>query len=135
MDKRVYILDGAKFSSLEGFARHFSEVVLEDYQWSGNLDALNDILWGGFGTPEGGFVLRWQNSELSRRNLGTAETVRRLEAHLLICDPSGAPQMQRRLAEAKQGRGETLFDTIVEIIRDHGDGGRQSRSGVELQLL
>lgn len=39
------------------------------------LDAFNDILRGGFGTPEGGFVLRWARSEISRKNLSYPETV------------------------------------------------------------
>ena len=70
MGKRVYVIDGAKFSSFEEFVDYFSEVVLTDWQWNGNLDAFNDILWGGFGTPEAGFVLRWENSEVSRQKLG-----------------------------------------------------------------
>lgn len=135
MSKRVYIIDGTKFSTLEEFARYFSEVVLEDYQWHGSLDAFNDVLRGGFGTPLGGYVIHWENSELSRQNLGYAETASWLKDHLVTCDPSGTPDFQRRLEQAKGGRGETLFDTIVEIIRVHGVGGVESEDEVELELL
>jgi hypothetical protein len=31
--------------------------------------------------------------------------------------------------------GPTLFDEIVEIIREHGPGGRESEDGVVLELL
>lgn len=92
MGKAVIVLDGAKFSSLKEFAIFFSNQALKGYPWDGNLDAFNDILNGGFGTPEGGFILRWENSALSRERLG-----------------------------------ETLFDTIVEII--------EGRYGIELELL
>ncbi len=68
--KRRYVLDGSRFATLGEFARYFSETVLEGYQWRGNLDAFNDILRGGFGTPEGGFVLVWRNHDRSRRALG-----------------------------------------------------------------
>ena len=66
----VYELDGADFSTLEEFAAYFSNRVLIDYQWRGNLDAFDDILYGGYGTPDGGFIIRWHNSALSRQRLG-----------------------------------------------------------------
>jgi RNAse (barnase) inhibitor barstar len=65
----VLVVDGANFSDLDGFAREFSK-LLRDYAWRGNLDAFNDILRGGFGTPEDGWLLRWLNSDLSRAALG-----------------------------------------------------------------
>ena len=135
MNKRVYVIDGAKFSSLEEFARYFSDVVFEDYQWHGNLDAFNDILRGGFGTPLGGYVLRWENSELSRQNLEYAETARRLETILLNCHSSSAHWVRQKLEQAKAKQGKTLFDEIIEIILIHGVGGEESEDGVELELL
>ena len=130
MSKRVYVIDGAKFSSFEEFARYFSEVFLENYQWHGDLNAFNDVLRGGFGTPLGGYIIRWENSELSRQNLGYAETVRWLEKR-----SSDNHFIQQQLQQAKAGRGETLFDTIIEIIRVHSVGGQEAEDEVELELL
>lgn len=31
--------------------------------------------------------------------------------------------------------GTTLFDDIVTILRDHGEGGDESEDGVELRLV
>ena len=135
MSKRVYMIDGAKFSTLEELARHFSEVVLEDYQWRGSLDAFNDVLRGGFGTPLGGYILRWENSELSRQKLGYAETTRRLETILSNCHPTSATWVRQELEQAKAEQGKTLFDEIIEIIRVHGVGGEEAEDGVELELL
>ncbi len=135
MDKRVYVIDGTKFSSLEEFARYFSDVVLEDYQWGGGLDAFNDILRGGFGTPLGGYVIRWEDSDLSRRNLGVTETARWLDEIISKCHPTSVPHFEHRLKQVQVGKGETLFDEIVEIIREHGIGGNESMDEVELQLL
>jgi RNAse (barnase) inhibitor barstar len=67
----VLIVDGTGFADLAGFAREFSK-LLDGYEWQGDLDAFDDILSGGFGTPESGFVLRWLHSELSRTRLGPA---------------------------------------------------------------
>lgn len=40
----------------------------------------------------------------------------------------------RDLAAARSGQGPTVFDWLVEIIRDHGPGGTQAADGVELVL-
>ncbi|MFI7283287.1 hypothetical protein ACIBOV_23790 [Micromonospora chersina] len=71
----VLVIDGASFSDLDGFAREFSRLLCH-WTWNGNLDAFNDILRGGFGTPEDGWVLRWVSSDLSRVALGYDATVR-----------------------------------------------------------
>jgi hypothetical protein len=47
----VLVIDGAHFSDLDGFTREFSRLLV-NYTWRGNLDAFNDLLRGGFGTPE-----------------------------------------------------------------------------------
>lgn len=99
MEKVRYTIDGKAFSTIEEFARYFSATVLRDYTWRGNLNAFNDILRGGFGTPDGGFVLVWQEHVTSRARLGA-----------------------------------DLFDTLIEIIRDHGVGGSEAEDGVELVL-
>src|SRR5215472_10763916 len=80
----VLVIDGARFSDFEGFTREFSR-LLDNHTWHGNLDAFNDLLRGGFGTPDGGWVLRWLNSELSRYALGYEATTQRLERLLLTC--------------------------------------------------
>ena len=70
MAKVVYEIDGRDFSTLDEFYQVVSRVLIPGAQWGQNLDAFNDILCGGFGTPEGGFVLRWKNSAVSRERLG-----------------------------------------------------------------
>src|SRR5215470_5607806 len=96
-EKKAYILDGSQFLSLEEFAQHFSKVVLPEYQWHGNLNAFNDILRGGFGTPDGGFVIQWKNSELSRQKLGYSETIRQLTNRLDQCDPTNREYFAKQL--------------------------------------
>jgi hypothetical protein len=133
-DLPVLVIDGANFSDFDGFAREFSR-LLGDYTWRGNLDAFNDLLRGGFGTPENGWVLRWLNSESSRAALGYGETIRRLEGLLLTCHPSQRSIIQARISRARRGEGPALFDEIVGIIRDHGPGGNQADDGVLLELI
>lgn len=133
-DLPVLVIDGANFTDFDGFAAEFSR-LLGNYTWRGNLDAFNDVLRGGFGTPEHGWVLRWLNSETSRVALGYAETIRRLEGLLHTCHPSQRSIVQARIGRAHRGEGPTLFDEIVDIIRIHGPGGRESEDGVLLELI
>ncbi len=119
--KRVYVVDGSRFGTLAEAAAEFTQVLGLTIPWNGNLDAFNDFLRGGFGTPDEGFVLVWRHSEISREQLGYGETIRWLEDRVYRCHPSNVTSFQERIAAARRGEGETLFDTLVEIVRGHGD--------------
>jgi len=74
--KPTYVIDGRNFTTLEAFYDEISRVLIPQRDWGRNLDAFSDILRGGFGTSDGGFILEWRNSELSRQRLSHFETVR-----------------------------------------------------------
>lgn len=127
-------IDGARFHDHAGFMEEVSRLLQPDVSWGRNLDAFNDILRGGFGTPEGGFVLEWLHSDVSREALGFPETVRWLEEKLRRCHPANVSDVQADLQAAKEGRGQTLFEILVDIIRAHGPGGDEAEDGVVLVL-
>ena len=124
MPKQAYVLDGANFSTLEEFWGEVSRVLIPGADWGRNLDAFNDILYGGFGTPAEGFILVWRNSEVSRRRLGYPETVKQLELNLLTCHPTSRQFVSERLESAKNGVGATVFDWLLDILRDVERNGR-----------
>lgn len=132
-DLPTLVVDGSTFDDFDGFVRQFS-CLLDDYTWRGGLDAFNDILRGGFGTPEPGWVLRWLNSARSCRALGHRAAAKRLESLLPQVHPTNRASFEQRLAAAQRGAGPTLFDKIVNIIREHGPGGREEEDGVLLEL-
>lgn len=132
-ERAVLVIDGSRFSDFAGFAVEFSR-LLTDYTWRGNLDAFNDILRGGFGTPAGGFTLRWDHSDLSRVRLGHEAMAMRLEGLLETCHPSDRGCVFEELDAARRGIGPTLFDLIVEIIQKHGPGGIEAEDHVYLDL-
>lgn len=134
MRKPIIEIDGLAFESLEGFFDVFGSVALGGSEYGRNLDAFNDVLRGGFGTPEGGFVLRWKNAETSRQRLGFDETIRYIERKLTTCHPTNVVQVRDDLARARNGEGETLFEIICGILKNHGPGGEESEYGVELEL-
>lgn len=133
MDKQTVNIDGACFTSLEEFFTHFQSQAL-DASWGRNLDAFNDVLRGGFGTPDGGFVLVWKNHSLSMKHLGYIETQRVLRARLKTCHSNNVGSVQLDLSKAERNEGPTTFDWLVEIIKDHGPGGSEQEDGVELVL-
>lgn len=112
-------IDGTAFTTLEGFYDEVTTKIVSGASWGKNLDAFNDILGGGFGSPEEGFILVWRNSELSRRNLGYAETVRQLKLRLERCHPSARESVRNELKMAERRRGPTVFDWLVDIISQH----------------
>ena len=132
--QREYVIDGAGFSTLEQFYVEIGRVLIPGVGWGENLNAFNDILRGGFGTPREGFTLRWRNSDMSRRSLGYSETVRQLQAVQKQCHPDSRAHVQLELNLAMEQVGPTVFDWLVEIIADHGVGGEEAESRVVLIL-
>jgi RNAse (barnase) inhibitor barstar len=78
-------LDGFRMTTLEQFYDEVSRALTPRVFWGRNLDAFNDILRGGFGTPDHGFDLVWQHHAAAREHLGHRETVRQLELRLRRC--------------------------------------------------
>jgi len=131
---KEFILDGTKITSLEAFYDQVSERLIPGSNWGRNLDAFNDILRGGFGTPEEGFVLRWADSEVSRRNLSHSETIRQLEKKLERCHLDNRELVRADLIRAQKGQGATVFDWLIEIIQIQGAGGEEALDNVKLVL-
>jgi hypothetical protein len=133
MSKRVFEINGNAFDDLEGFFDAIQRTLLTA-PWGRNLNAFNDVLRGGFGTPDGGFVLRWLNSDRSRSVLGFPATILYLGEKMERCHPSNVGHVRADLESARRGEGQTLFDILVEIIRTHGAGGEEADDGVALEL-
>ena len=62
-------MDGRRISSVQDFYREIGRSVNGPGGYFGkNLDALNDCLRGGFGTPpDRALAFEWQHSDVSRR--------------------------------------------------------------------
>ena len=63
---------------------------------------------------------------MSRQRLGHAATAHHLQGVLRRCHPTARARVTEELAAAERGEGPTVFDVLVEIIRDHGVGGEQA---------
>ncbi|MFJ8859179.1 barstar family protein [Streptomyces sp. NPDC102451] len=121
----TYVIDGSRITGLDSFWDAIGEAVNGPGGYFGrNLDAFADCLGGGFGTPEdGAFVIEWHDHAGSARALGHEETARRLEALLPRVHHTNRARVEGELAEARAGRGPTLFDVLVGIITERTGPG------------
>ncbi|MFD7321572.1 barstar family protein [Streptomyces sp. NPDC059875] len=118
------MLDGKRIRTLEDFWRVMGEAVNGPGGYFGRgLDAFNDCLRGGYGTPDDGdFTVEWHDHASSREALGHPETARQLEIRLTRCHPTHRARVAEEIAEARAGRGPTVFDWLVEIFEDEAPG-------------
>ncbi|WP_405365976.1 barstar family protein [Kitasatospora sp. NBC_00039] len=124
----TYVVDGTRITTLEDFWAEAGRSIGCGGYFGRNLDAFADCLRGGFGTPDDGdYVIEWRDHETSRHHLSHPETARQLELTLARCHPSNRDRVAVRLAEARAGRGPTVFDRLVEIIEDELPGGLRLR--------
>ncbi len=87
------IIDGKNFNNMEGFYNEMDKVLTKGLDWETghNLNAFNDLLWGGFGVHEYEEPIKiiWKNSQKSKLDLNTHYD------------------------------GKPLFQIIVDIIKEH----------------
>ncbi|MEV0744380.1 barstar family protein [Streptomyces sp. NBC_00184] len=115
----TYVIDGSEVTGLERFWDVIGEAVNGPGGYFGRgLDSFADCLRGGMGTPDDGdFVIEWRDHALSARALSHDETARFLRVLSGRAHTSNLPRLREELAQAEAGRGPTLFDRLLEIIR------------------
>lgn len=93
MAKKTLTIDGKNFSNLEGFYDEIDRVLTKDLDWKTghNLNALNDLLRGGFGVfeYEEPITLIWKNFNKSKKDLNQIKD------------------------------GKSILDLLIEIISEH----------------
>lgn len=122
ISNKKIIIDGSHFSDLNGFYEEISEKLMKNQDWKvGTLDGLNDVLYGvpeNF-NPKGTVEIIWKNSEKSRENLGFETTLNFLEKKLEIGKPYNVKLISQQKEDLISGKGQTLFEIIVEIFSEH----------------
>ncbi|MFI6961519.1 barstar family protein [Streptomyces sp. NPDC050255] len=116
----TYVIDGSEVTGLERFWDVMGEAVNGPGGYFGRgLDSFADCLRGGMGTPDDGdFVIEWRDHARSARALAHDETARFLRGLSGRAHASNLPRLRQELAQAEAGLGPTLFDRLLEIIRD-----------------
>ena len=120
----MIVIHGGHFSSLAGFYEEVSHVLMKDVDWKvGTLDGFDDILYGGFGVIEGKeeTEIIWKESRKSKEDLGFTATREFYENKIRQGKPFNIEFIQQKLDELISGKGQTLFDILVEIIESHAN--------------
>ena len=127
MERMQIVIDGSKFSTLEGFYTEIDNLLTKNLSWQTghNLDAFNDLLRGGFGVHEyeQPLEIHWLHSEKSRKDLVYNATVSHWKEILTCCHPANRRHVAEKITAAQNHTGETLFDKIVKIILDTDNSG------------
>jgi len=119
---KMTVINGGYFSDLEGFYEEISTVFMKDTDWKvGTLDGFDDILYGGFGVFENKEKLEivWKESQKSKKDLGFDLTKEFYENKIRQGKPFNVKLIQGKLDELIEGKGQTLFDILIEIIESH----------------
>jgi RNAse (barnase) inhibitor barstar len=116
-------LDGAAITDIPSFYDEINRVFMagEDWRLGPSLDALDDLLYGGFGVLHGvdRVVLVWTDIERSRLALGIDATRRHYLDKLAQPTRFDTERIAADLAALERGDGPTYFDIILEIIAGH----------------
>lgn len=118
----MIVINGGHFSSLDGFYDEASKVFMKDTDWKvGTLDGFDDILYGGFGVFENNekIEILWKNSQKSQEDLGLKTTQKFYQNKIIQGKPFNIELIQQKLNDLNEGKGQTLFQILVEIIESH----------------
>ena len=115
-------INGNKFSNLAGFYDEIEAKLTSGLDWKigRNLNALADILDGGFGVYEfeEDVELVWLDSSKSKSDLGWNETIKFIKDKLETCHPTNKSDVESDLQKAESKEGQTLYEIIKELMYD-----------------
>ncbi|WP_194303834.1 ribonuclease inhibitor [Chryseobacterium sp. Tr-659] len=120
----MIVINGGHFSSLAGFYEEVSNVLMKDVDWKvGTLDGFDDILYGGFGVFEGKEEIEiiWKESRKSKEDLGFKTTQEFYKNKIRQGKPFNIELIQQKLDDLTEGKGQILFEILVEIIESHSN--------------
>ncbi len=113
-NKKMTVINGGHFSDLEGFYNKISELFMKDEDWKvGTLDGFDDILYGVDSD------ITWKDSQKSKEDLGFDLTKEFYENKIRQGKPFNVKSIQQKLDDLTDGKGQTLFEILIEIIESH----------------
>lgn len=123
MGTATLVLEGSAIHDIPGFYVEINRVFManEDWQLGESLDALDDLLYGGYGALAGqqDGVLQWKDIAHSEHALGVDATRRWLQQKLRQPGRFNIAPLRAQLDALERGEGQTYFDIVLEIIAAH----------------
>ena len=119
----TFTIDGAAVRGIPSLYDELNRVFMQDEDWrlGPSLDALDDLLYGGFGALHGVESARivWTHHDASRSALGREATAEYYRDKLRHPDVFNTAVFEKRLTELEAGTGPTYFDIVLEVFADH----------------
>jgi len=120
---RTLTLDGTRIHDIASFYDAINRLFMADVDWQlgHSLDALDDMLYGGFGALDGDapVTLVWTHFEQTRDALGIDATRAWLQDKLDTPGRYDKTRIRRELDALEAGSGPTYFDIVLEILAAH----------------
>ncbi|MDH1881099.1 barstar family protein [Empedobacter falsenii] len=124
MKKEIQI-DGSKIQDLTSLYKEFNDKLMpnEDWELGESLDALDDLLYGGFGEINGNEAIRfvWTDFERMKELFGYDFTLNFYQNKLKYPEVFNVELIQNSIEELQNGNGKTYFEIILEIIESHSN--------------
>lgn len=120
---RQFVIDGARITGIAALYDELNRVFMADEDWrlGESLDALNDMLFGGYGALAGidAATIVWRDAEASRAALGVAATEHLLRARLPERSHFNNAPITAQLDALSAGHGTTYFDIVLQVFGEH----------------
>ena len=124
MKKEIQI-DGSKIQDLTSLYKEFDDKLMpnEDWELGESLDALDDLLYGGFGEINGNEAIRlvWTDFERMKEFFGYDFTLNFYQNKLKYPEIFNKDLIKNSIDELQNGNGKTYFEIILEIIESHSN--------------
>ena len=122
---KTLTLVGADIHDIPSLFDEINRVFMsgEDWTLGPSLDALDDMLYGGFGVIDGDepVILVWEDFERMQTVLGRETTRTFLQAKLERPDVFNVDLIRSQLDALKRGEGQTYLEIVLEIIASHAN--------------
>lgn len=119
----TFTIDGAAVRDIPSFYEEINRVFMAGETWrlGDSLDALNDLLYGGFGALAGqpGVRVVWQQHKIAEVALGREATLAHYRDKLQHPDVYSVAHFRGLIDDFENGAGQTYFDIVLEIFADH----------------
>jgi hypothetical protein len=116
-------IEGKRVRDIPSLYAELNRVFMPDEEWSlgESLDALDDLLYGGFGVLAQASSARvvWVDSAVSREALGIPLTRAYLAAKLERPDIYAAGPARAALDDLERGDGTTYFELVLQVFAGH----------------
>lgn len=115
----IVTIDGERFSNRRGFFREIKAALCPDAEMGYNLDALNDVLHGGYGAVPYGAPLTvvWKHADKSREDLGDTAMLNLIR--VILAD--GMEHDVKLVLQTGEEAENTTICQEAPVLTIHGD--------------